>query len=261
MSRSGSESSATSEPESGAGDSIGLFSRVNLNRASQAIVDQIRELLRSGALRPGDRLPAERELCTRFGVSRVTVREALRILESAGLVVVKVGARGGAHITVPTSDQVGRDIEDYLWLSHTTAAEVTEARLVLELGIVPIVCARATEEDVAGLLAFCDVADATMAEGAYTMEMSAEFHIRVARVAHNPAIEMLLRPFHGPMLRSLRQARTAAPSMGVHGVVEHRRFVEAVRDQDPARAIEVMKAHLERTAARVRDSSPPLPGT
>lgn len=256
MSPARPESSATTDSD----DPIGLLRKVGPHRASQAIVDQIRELLRSGALRPGDRLPAERELCARFGVSRVTVREALRILESAGLVVVKVGARGGAHITVPTTDQVGHQIEDYLWLSSASAADVTEARLVLELGIVPIVCARATEADIADLFAFCDVADATMARGAYTMEMSAEFHLQVARLAHNPAVELLLRPFHGPMLRSLRQAHRAAPSMGAYGVIEHRRFVEAVRDRDPRRATEVMRAHLERTAARVR-LSPPRPST
>jgi DNA-binding FadR family transcriptional regulator len=246
MTRSGPDSSESPDP-------IELFNPVTLNRASQAIVDQIRELLLSGRLRPGERLPTERGLCERFGVSRVTVREALRILEAAGLVAIRVGARGGAYVTAPSRDLVGRDIEDYLWLSPSvSAAEVTETRLVLELGIVPMVCARATDEDIAALFEFCDVADATMACGDYTMEMSAEFHVRVARVAHNSAIEMLLRPFHGPMLRSLRQARNAAPTMGAHGVVEHRRFVEAVRDRDLDRATDVMRAHLERTASRVR---------
>jgi DNA-binding FadR family transcriptional regulator len=218
-------------------------------------VDQIRLLLQNGHLRPGERLPSERDLCERFGVSRVTVREALRILEAGGLVSIKVGARGGAYITAPSSDRIGRGIEDYLRLSPAvTAAEVTEARLVLELGIVPIVCARATDEDLAELLDLCDQADVAMAEGTYVVEMSAAFHVRVARVAHNAAIEMILHPFHGPMVRSLREARKASPTMGSHGPAEHRRFVEAIRDRDPYTATTVMRAHLMRTASLVKPS-------
>ncbi|HEY7046922.1 MAG TPA: GntR family transcriptional regulator, partial [Jatrophihabitantaceae bacterium] len=73
----------------------GMFTAVSPNRMSEAIVDQIKTLIRTNRLRPGDRLPSERELCERMGVSRVTVREALRILEAGGLVEIRVGARGG----------------------------------------------------------------------------------------------------------------------------------------------------------------------
>jgi DNA-binding FadR family transcriptional regulator len=249
MNRPGPGSAAKAAPR----DTDDMFNPVSLARASQAIVDQIRLLIQDGHLTAGERLPSERDLCERFGVSRVTVREALRILEAGGLVTVKVGARGGAYITSPSSDRIGRGIEDYLTMSPTiTPAEVTEARLILELGIVPVVCERATEEDIAGLLDLCDEADAAIAAGTYTMEMSAEFHIRVARLAHNGAIEMLLGPFHRPMLTSMKAAREAAPAMGALGVKEHRKFVLAVRDNDVPKATALMKAHLERTAARVQ---------
>jgi DNA-binding FadR family transcriptional regulator len=72
-----------------------LFNPVSLGRVSQVIVDQIRLLIHQGRLTPGDRLPSERELCSRFGVSRVTVREALRVLEAGGLVEIR-SAHGGA---------------------------------------------------------------------------------------------------------------------------------------------------------------------
>src|ERR671927_1736990 len=84
-----------------------MFSRVNAGRISGLIVDQIRLLIRDGHLTAGDRLPSERELGERFGVSRVTVREALRGLEAQGLVAIRVGAHGGAFVTAPTSDRIG----------------------------------------------------------------------------------------------------------------------------------------------------------
>ena len=115
-----------------------LFKAVSSHRVSQVIVEQIRHLMREERLQPGDRLPSERELCTQFGVSRVTVREALRILESSGLVEIRVGAHGGAFVTAPSSRRVSEGLADLLTLSPLTAAQVTEARLVFELAVVPL---------------------------------------------------------------------------------------------------------------------------
>src|SRR5919205_2377874 len=153
-----------------------MFSPVSAGRISGLIVDQIRLLIRDGQLAAGDRLPSERELGERFGVSRVTVREALRALEANGMVTIRVGAQGGAFVTAPTSERVGEGISDLLTLSVVTPAQVTEARQVLELGIVPLVCERADERDVADLLEICDRADATIASGQpYPVALSAEF--------------------------------------------------------------------------------------
>src|ERR1700754_728063 len=179
----------TSEPTVAPSPAVGdIFSRVNPGRASEMIVDQIRLLIRDGQLKPGDRLPAERELGEKFGVSRVTVREALRGLEANGMVTIKVGARGGAFVTAPTSARLSEGIIDLLALSELTDKEVTEARQILELGIIPMVCERATDEDINDLLAICDRGDEAAENGAYPMSLSAEFHPRVARASHNKAI-------------------------------------------------------------------------
>ncbi|MFJ3823595.1 FadR/GntR family transcriptional regulator [Streptomyces nodosus] len=230
----------------------GLFKAVSSSRVSQLIVDQIRMLLREERLQPGDRLPSERELCTQFGVSRVTVREALRSLEASGLVEIRLGARGGAFVTAPSSRRVGEGLADLLSLSPVTAAEVTEARLVFELGIVPVIVERATEEDLDALRALCDEHAEAIERGVYDMEMSADFHTRVAACTHNAAIEMLVQSFHGPLLMSLREAQSIEPRMGEHGSKEHRRFVEAIAARDAEAATEIMRTHLKRTASRVK---------
>lgn len=242
---------ARSGPAAANGD---LFNPVSSGRVSQIIVEQIRALLRDGRLKPGDRLPSERDLCERFGVSRVTVREALRVLEASGLVEIHVGAHGGAFVTSPTSERVGAGLADLLTLSTLTAAGVTEARIVFELGILPLVIERATEQDIEELVALCDKSDAALKAGTYAMAMSAAFHVRVAACTHNPAIEMIVHSFHGPLLMSLHEAQNVAPLMGRKGALEHRRYVEAIRDRDVATAREVMTAHLKRTAERVKDT-------
>jgi DNA-binding FadR family transcriptional regulator len=228
-----------------------LLSRVSVGRISEVIVDQIRLLIRSGQLTAGDRLPSERELCERFGVSRVTVREALRVLEANGLVDIRVGARGGAFVTAPSSRMVGEGIADLISLSSLSALEVTEARMVFELGLV---CERATEEDIAALYEICDRSSAALDSGDYPLTLSAEWHSRFARSSHNRAIALLAESLHDPMIRSLQEARSTAPSHGQHGVEEHRALVDAVAARDVERATELMRVHLTRTASRVSGS-------
>ena len=230
----------------------GIFKPVSVGRISEVIVDQIRDLMRQGHLKPGDRLPPERDLCERFGVSRVTVREALRMLESGGLVQIRVGVRGGAFVTAPSSDRVGEGLTDMLTLSALSAADVTEVRMILEAGIVPLVCERASAEDLADLEEICERSKAALAAGEYSMDYSMEFHTRVARAAHNPVVVMLLGSFRGPVQMSLGQAREVAPELDELGIREHERFIEAVRRRDADAAAKIMREHLGRTARRVR---------
>ncbi|HET7735034.1 MAG TPA: FadR/GntR family transcriptional regulator [Nocardioidaceae bacterium] len=229
-----------------------LFNRVSVERVSQVIVDRIKVLLREGKLKPGDRLPSERDLCQRFGVSRVTVREALRVLEAGGLVEIRVGARGGAFLTTPSKERLGEGLADLLSLSPLTASEVTEARMVFELGIIPLAVERATDEDIAELRGMVEEAQKALGNDEYSMAMSAAFHVRIASCTHNPAIVMLVQSFHGPMLMSLHEAKVVAPLMGHRGTQEHLQIAEAIERRDTEAALSVMRTHLERTAGRVR---------
>jgi DNA-binding FadR family transcriptional regulator len=233
-----------------------MFSPVNVDRVSQVIVDQIKALVRDGRLKPGDRLPSERELCTRFGVSRVTVREALRVLEANGLLTIRVGAHGGAFLTSPTTERLSAGLADLISVSTLTAANVTEARIIVELGILPLAVERAADDDIAALFAMVEEAEGALEAGEYDVEMSAAFHIRVAQCTHNPAIAMLVQSFHGPLLMSLAEAHQSAP-MSSRGIDEHRRLSQAIKDRDLAAAREIATTHLDRTARRVSGDEEP----
>ena len=228
-----------------------LLNRVNDRRISELIVDQVRSLIHEGKLKPGDRLPPEREMCERFGVSRVTVREALRVLEASGLVEIHVGAHGGAYVTQPSSDKVRDSIVDLLTLSSVKASDVTEVRMVLEVGIIPILCAKADETDLSALYEICDKQEAALKGGDYDVSLSAEFHSRLAEATHNTAFAMLIHSFHGPLLMSLAKAQKTAPEMGRRGLDEHRAILAAIKANDPAAGERIMREHLARTATRL----------
>ena len=226
-----------------------MFTPVNVGRMSSVIVAQIREHIRSGRLVPGSRLPSEREMCTQFGVSRVTVREALRVLDAGGLIETRVGARGGAFVKAPTSTQIGMGIADLIAVAALSAGEVTEARQLFELGLVPILIARATADDIAELRTHCDLAEAALARGEYSIEISSRFHIRLAEATHNKAVGMVVRSFREAMLMSMQRTHTAVPEAAERGVAEHRAFVEAIAARDEPAARAIMAEHLRRAAA------------
>src|SRR3954451_25167748 len=120
------------------------FTPVAGGRISGEIVGQIKAAIRDGRLAPGDQLPPERDLTKQLGVSRVSVRDALRMLEAHGLIEVRVGARGGAFVTAPAPKLVGEGFADMLLLGDVDAVQLTEARMVFELGLLELACARAT---------------------------------------------------------------------------------------------------------------------
>src|SRR3569623_876860 len=113
-----------------------LFEPITVARAPSAIAELIRTAIVTGKLTAGERLSPERELAEQFGVSRVTVRDALRSLEAMGLVEVRVGARGGAFVTAPTGAVVAQTMSDMMMMSAVTPGDIVEARLIVELGTV-----------------------------------------------------------------------------------------------------------------------------
>src|SRR5690348_13452974 len=135
-----------------------------------------------------------------------------------------------------------------LLAADVDAAQITEARLVFELGMLELACARATAEDIADLREICDRTDAA---DSYDPALSAEFHTRLARCTHNEALALFAESFQQPLASSLQQARAVDPASGRAAAAEHRAVVDAIADGDAKRARSVMAAHIGRTAERV----------
>lgn len=233
--------------------SVELFTPIVPGRISGLIVDRIRSLISEGHLAPGHRLPSERDLAEQFGVSRVTVRDALRALEATGLVEIKVGASGGAFLRAPTSELVGQGLSDMLRMSALTPEEVAEARLLFEDNTMHLVVERATADDIAELRDICERATASLADGTYDVRLSWEFHERLARTTHNHAIELITRSFRGPLSMARARAREGADVAFERSVREHTELVDAIEARDAARARMVLAAHLKRATTVRQD--------
>lgn len=230
------------------------FRQVKARRQFEEIVDQVRALIESGELVPGDRLPAEREMASMFGVSRQGVREALRALEIAGLVQSKTGTAGGAFIRPGGPATVTQAFHDLTSLGTFSWEDLLEARILVMADVLRLATERATEADFAEL-----EADTTRVERfnviGHTRKRAAaltNFYRLVARAAHNEVLAMLAES-----LADLFQARLAKVGAKPRSdVVEVRRSViAAMRSGDADAAVETLTAHMRRLERYLLDQS------
>lgn len=221
------------------------FAPVRTQRTFEVINERIREQLRAGTLRAGDKLPAERELARQFGTSRNAVREALRSLEHGGVIELQKGAHGGAFITDGNPSAVSRSMQDLLHLGGLSLDNVTEARLLIEDSIVQLAAERATEADFDRLEANIDSAEALTHGGDFEAkaELNMEFHNLLAESTGNPVMVLLMRTLMD-LLRSVHRPVTAEDTEDIIRI--RRLFMAHLRARDAAAARDAMRVHLTR---------------
>ena len=164
------------------------FAPVRSARAFEEIASQIRNELASGRLKVGSRLPAERALAVQFGVSRNTLREALRSLEHAGVLRLQKGASGGAFVSEDSGGAIITGLMDMYHLGSINTEQLTQARIWLESIIVREACSRATPKDLEALTQNIDQLTEATAMGDFSRrsEINLDFHRQLARMTGNP---------------------------------------------------------------------------
>ena len=193
-----------------------LFKALPSKRAFDEIADQIKDLIYSKTLKPGDKLPPERDLATQFGTGRMAVREALRILEQSGLIVVKQGSEGGAFVKEADTLMATEIISGLIRRSSLTMEDVMEVRIKFEMAVLEAAIGRITESDMEILQKRIDDAEIMIREDKEGIrpldpfllgETYADFHLILARGTKNPVYEIimdcLLRVSHGVMTQQM----------------------------------------------------------
>jgi GntR family transcriptional repressor for pyruvate dehydrogenase complex len=217
------------------------YTPVRLARLYEQIVEQIEDRIRRGELRPGHPLPSERELAEQFGVSRTTVREAIKALREKGLVEVYPG-RG--TLVVDNLPRVIRQSLQILlgWEQTRRISELMEVRELLEPSIAALAAERATEEHLEAMRRAVEVMDASFDNAEQFVEADLDFHLALAEATGNSLIPLLL----DPIIDLLREHRIQVFRVGgaVRGQLHHKRILEAVLRRDPEAARAAMIAHL-----------------
>jgi DNA-binding FadR family transcriptional regulator len=225
---------------------------VRLPKAAGVLAAQIKHDIISGRYPEGAMLPHETEMASQLGVSRPTVREALRLLESEGLVSIRPGPRGGPRVERPNVLTVTRSLTTLFQYERVTLAELLEARRAIEPAGAEAAARRAKEADVAALRVSVERMGASLDDDAVFWNENATFHVALVKAARNLVLETLMEA-----LRELIYQFTA----GIHIETEertdtlaaHAAIMEAIAAHDPARAYQATVAHLDHFEARLQE--------
>ena len=226
-----------------------VFARVRARRGFEYISEQIREAVAAGKLTPGSRLPAERSMAEIFGVSRQSVREALRGLEMSGLVESRPGVTGGVFIRRGDTRVVTRAVTDLVSLGALTPESLLEARVLLTSNVVRLAGTRATEGDLMKIEAEIDAFEEHHSDseaGASRTFSVTHFYSVLAEATHNEVLVMLMESLTGIVQRRLNNV---GPNPLADVTAMRRRFVGLLRDGNVECAVEEMTRHLERVEA------------
>ena len=226
------------------------FTPIRQARASGEIVSQIERKIFDGDLKTGDRLESERELAERFGVSRITVRDALRVLEARGLVQVKVGASGGAFVSETNVDQVAESISTMILLRRMTLSGVAEARTVVETATCELAAERADAAALKRIEQTVEKGRSVVREQAPHTEASMDFHVAVADAAKNELLAATVAAYRDLLVQTLHDMRDVRSAKATQKA--HEEILDAIRSHDPEAARKLMLEHLRDFEKRLR---------
>jgi GntR family transcriptional repressor for pyruvate dehydrogenase complex len=215
-------------------------------KAADVMVQEVIGMLVGGELKPGDRLGSESDLIRRFGFSRAVVREALRVLESEGVVTVKPGPHGGIFCGSPGVTQIARSIDLYGALHDITPEDLAEARLELEVVVARLAAVRRTEGDLETL----DRLNVEWMEGIArydrdgAAQVNVDFHMAMTEAAHNPVFLAMMDALEGLLYSTALEPKYPVRQLD-YVVNAHEYVLRPIRARDADEAAVQMRRHLE----------------
>ena len=218
-----------------------------VRKAYEQVADQLRELIMTGELSPGERLPNEALLAREFGVSRATIREALRVLAAQNLLRTAKGAGGGSYVTLPTVDHISEFLRSNIGLltdsRDVTLEELVEARLLLEIPAARLAAERRREPDLERLRGAIPTDEAKLGTQEEFLH-NTEWHEAVLATAGNTLLYIAAQPVFSAL-----QTHLARSTLGrrFHREIHraHERITDAIEAGDADSAAAGMRAHLE----------------
>lgn len=216
------------------------FNRVRNIRMYEAVLEQLIRYIKVRRLDVGDRFPPERDMAAEMGVSRATLREAFRVLESLGVVRSKIG---GGRFLEAFNPSIFEDGFGPLRVRVGSLIEVWEARLIMEVGAVRLVVERASPEELDELAEFAGRVHSCTMEEFREKDYDLEFHARLAQATHNEVIADNVR-YYMRILKRMRQKWLMDAEVWKQSCEEHISIVDAILARDAELAAVEMRKHI-----------------
>jgi DNA-binding FadR family transcriptional regulator len=222
-----------------------ILKPIKTKKIYEQIVEQIGLLVAEGQLKPGDRLPSERELVERFQVSRASIREAISALEMMGLIEVRSGE--GTYIRQVNIDSVVAPLAWMLFIEKDTDLELYEVRKILEVQAAGIAAERAQEDEIRDMYEPLEVMRMDLEKDRLGEEADHDFHFAIARATHNKILIRLMNTISDTMQKTLKSSRSKLyedRNTPERLYQEHCSLYKAIKNHNVLEAQQLMLDHL-----------------
>jgi GntR family transcriptional repressor for pyruvate dehydrogenase complex len=222
-----------------------MFDSVKSNKVSQHITDQIRNAIFDGRLKPGDKLPPEKELTERFKVSKATLREALRSLEVLGFLEIRKGVSGGAFVTEVDMTKARDLFTNFLLFKNLSLKDLSEVRLLLEPYIAEKATLSITQDDLVRLEGLIKDSERALKSniGFESRKIEIEFHRIIASITGNPIL-MFILDFVENLLIDTKEILKPGKEFSGKVLRAHKRIYSGLLERDVKKVHEEMVRHI-----------------
>jgi GntR family transcriptional repressor for pyruvate dehydrogenase complex len=222
---------------------IEKLKEVNLRTPSEVIIQQLRQLISDGTLKPGDRLPSERELAERFRVGRGHVREAFRRLEFYG--ILKTYPNSGTIVASLGAKALDGLISNILELDRNDLQSLLETRALLEIHSVWLAGQRATDDEIATLEELHERFRLQVEAGGVGLEEDIAFHFKIAECSRNSVLRSLISLISPEIIEVAQRYQTCRDGRANRTVEQHAAVLQHLRQRDSDQAAAAMAAHMQ----------------
>lgn len=224
-------------------DVLKNFQEIRIESPVDKIIRQIRQLITSGQLNPGDRLPPERRLAERLGVGRTNVRDAIKKLEFYG--ILKTLPQSGTVVAGMGITALEGLISDVLKIENSDFAALIETRVLLETEAAKLAAERRTEQDLKNIRETLDAYRHKVKLNQPAIEEDLMFHLKIAEVSKNAVLKSLMLIITPDIIKNFIQLDICKDERAFDALEEHEIILQHIQDKNPELAAEAMKHHLK----------------
>lgn len=221
-------------------------------KTSDVLAGELRKQILGGALAPGVSLPAERDLVTQTGLSRGSVREALRILEAEGLVTTRPGRQGGSVARMPGDESLAKYISLFVHGRGISLLSLLQTREAVEPSLAALAAQNRTDDELAELVAVTERVEAAYADTPLYLAENVNWHCAVAAASHNELLRAFMVAISSMVYKASAIEDFATEEVRKVVIRAHRRILDAIVDKDAETARRRMGRHLAALTAAVK---------